>query len=394
MSAASDGAQPPAPPGRDSTPAQAPDETLVLAGRIEESGFADILRSLLRSRETAVVELTRQGAKKTVWVQDGRILFAGSSDPDERLGEAMLREGLIDVEKYDESSRMIRPGKRQGTILVELGHVTPDDLVHGVTAQVTGIVMDLFRWRTGNYRIEMRPFSAEEIIVLNLSTEKLVFNGVRAGAGWSQIRRGLAGGLETVLAHAADADARLWALDLGEDDMHVYTLATGRLTVGQICSMSWRSSFDTCLTLYGLACCAILVAVGDDADARERASTAQREGAAIRARIEGFNAAYAPIAQAIAERIGEDVLLLHEHVLSVLVDEHYDVLRDVRLAPGLPIETVLENVEAIAPGWRSPVVDRAVAALEAELATEGGAAVGPGAEQQIAAAFASARRTS
>ena len=188
-------------------------EGMLLQGRIEENSFADLLKSLVRSRDTALLTLTRDAARKTVYVQEGRIVFASSSESDDRLGECLLREGMITVEQYDQSVGLIRPGKRQGTILVEHGYITPAELVRGVKLQVEHIVLDLFRWRSGEFRIEIREIDTRDVITLNISTENLVFTGVKRGSGWSQILRGLGGTLDTVLDRATDADSRLYSPD-------------------------------------------------------------------------------------------------------------------------------------------------------------------------------------
>ena len=52
-----------------------------------------------------------------------------SSDPDERLGEDLLLRGKITVRQYLEASQLIRPGRRLGTILVELGALEAEDLM-------------------------------------------------------------------------------------------------------------------------------------------------------------------------------------------------------------------------------------------------------------------------
>ena len=42
------------------------------------------------------------------------------TDPDERLGENLLLRGRITARQYREASKLIRPGRRLGAILVEL----------------------------------------------------------------------------------------------------------------------------------------------------------------------------------------------------------------------------------------------------------------------------------
>ena len=79
----------------------ADEEGLVLTGRLEESSFADLMKSLVKSRETAVLSLNHEAIGKTVFVQEGRIVFASSSDADDRLGECLLRAGMIGIDQYD-----------------------------------------------------------------------------------------------------------------------------------------------------------------------------------------------------------------------------------------------------------------------------------------------------
>jgi hypothetical protein len=369
-------------------------DVLNLGGRIEECGFADILRTLLKSRETALVTVDRERIRKTVYVLEGRIVFAGSTNPDDRLGECLLRAGMITVEQYDESARLIRPGKKQGTILVELGYITPNELVKGVKTQVETIVLGLFRWRTGAYNIEMRPLETDELITLNISTEHMVYAGVRADAGWSQVRRGLGGTPDTILAHAPDSDSRLYKLDLSEDDMHVYGLANGRLSVGQICAMSYVSNHDTCVTLYGLLCCGILLAVArKDAESLFREQVAEFEFVAIEEAVAAFNAGVAPALAQVQGAAPEKAAAFFDDVVASLLDEHYDVLREASLLPqGLVAKLVLENVSAVEPGRRQHAVELAITALRAALLSAVARDFGGQAQDQLAASFAKGDR--
>ena len=43
---------------------------------------------------------------------------------------------------------------------------------------------------------EIREFDTRDIITLNISTENIVFSGIKRGAGWSQVLRGLGGTLD------------------------------------------------------------------------------------------------------------------------------------------------------------------------------------------------------
>ena len=363
------------------------DEGLLLVGRLAETSFADLMKSLGKSRETALLTLSREGVSKTTYVQEGRIVFASSTDVDDRLGECMLRDGTISVEQYLQSSELIKPGKRQGTILVELGYITPTELVRGVKSQVEHVVLDLFGWRTGEYRIEIREFDTRDIITLNISTENLVFNGIKRHAGWSQVLRGLGGSLDTVLDRARDADTRLYKLDLSDDESHVYSLANGRLSVAQVCAMSYLSNYATCVTLWGLSCCGILNLVSSkDAESLFREQVAEFELVEIRDMVESFNRVLGPACQRLAAALGDKTKAFLDAVLADVLDEHYDVFRDVDVSRQVvDPELVIENVADVDPGRRRRLVERALDDFVIALLLKVRLEISPEAEQALAA---------
>ncbi|MEM7244904.1 MAG: DUF4388 domain-containing protein [Acidobacteriota bacterium] len=338
---------------------------LVLSGRLEESSFADLMKSLTTSRETAVLTLSNNTLAKTIYVQDGRIVFAASTDLDDRLGECMLREGMIGVAQYDESAKRIRPGRKLGTVLVELGYVTPTELVKGVKAQVEHVVSSLFSWRSGDYKLEMRSFDRQDMIQLNISTENLVFGGVKSGAGWSQVLRGLGGSMDAVLDRAPDADSRLYKLDLSDDEAHVYSLANGRLSVAQICAMSYLHDYATAVTLWGLACCGILTLVSSkDAESLFREQVAEFELQELRDRVESFNRILRVACEKLSDHVRERMSTFLDETMSEVVDEHHDILRDVDIS-GYEVdpELVVENLSEVETGRRRKLLDSALDGL-------------------------------
>jgi Domain of unknown function (DUF4388) len=86
------------------------DEGLTLRGTIEESSVPELLRSVLSSGETGVLHFKNGDVKKSVFLHTGRVVYASSSNPDERMGEDLLLRGKITVRQYLEASKQIRPG--------------------------------------------------------------------------------------------------------------------------------------------------------------------------------------------------------------------------------------------------------------------------------------------
>ena len=106
------------------------------------------------SPATGILSLVSGGARKALYLKDGRVVFASSNLPNDRLGEILIREGKITVEEYDASIRAISKGKRQGKVLVEMGALSPKDLWEGVQFQVQEIVYSIFQWDDGQFHFE------------------------------------------------------------------------------------------------------------------------------------------------------------------------------------------------------------------------------------------------
>jgi len=92
-----------------------------LKGQISELPVPEVLQHLRLSQSTGILTLVSGGARKALYLKDGRVVFASSNLPNDRLGEILLREGKITVEEYEASIKAITKGKRQGKVLVEMG---------------------------------------------------------------------------------------------------------------------------------------------------------------------------------------------------------------------------------------------------------------------------------
>ena len=60
--------------------------------------------------------------------------------------------GRSPCRQYLEASRLIAPGRRLGTILVELGALEPEDLIGAIEHHVKEILLDVFTWTHGRVR--------------------------------------------------------------------------------------------------------------------------------------------------------------------------------------------------------------------------------------------------
>lgn len=155
-------------------------------GSIKDLGLEGLIQGVSQAGKTGVLTLTRtdEWGLKRIYFDSGRIIFASSNIPDERLGEVLLREGRITKDQYDISVKILKEeiskktGKRQGTILVEQGFIGPQDLVWGVKHQVKEVIMGVFLWDDGIYEFKEGPLPTEEVIRLFMKTEDIIQEGL------------------------------------------------------------------------------------------------------------------------------------------------------------------------------------------------------------------------
>src|SRR2546427_458583 len=67
-------------------------------GILSSTAFPGLIYSIMRQRETGVLTLTGDAAEKSVYIKDGRPVFATSNDRDDRLGQILFKAGLVSLE--------------------------------------------------------------------------------------------------------------------------------------------------------------------------------------------------------------------------------------------------------------------------------------------------------
>src|SRR5712692_1865229 len=223
---------------------------LTLRGRIEDSSVPELLRSVLGSGETGVLTFRNGQVTKSLYLHMGRVVYAKSSNPDERMGESLLLQGKISVRQYLDASQMIRPGRRLGAVLVEMGALEPEDLLPAVEQHVKEILLDVFTWTRGEYELIMSEPGLDDVVTLNFQMENLILEGIRRTRAWSLVYRGI-GTIDSAPVPTGNTEV-LFKLELTDEEQEVLTHINGRASVEQICQVSYLSNLETCRILWAL----------------------------------------------------------------------------------------------------------------------------------------------
>lgn len=214
-------------------------------GRLRDVRFPKILTRLQRLKKTGVLVLERNDQNKTIFVQDGDIIFAASKYQDDWLGERLLKAGKITLKQYLAASEIaVRTRKRLGTVLVELDAIKPKDLFLSVSTQVKEIILSLFTWIDGAYDFKEGPLPAQEVITLRMSTANLILDGIRRINDFVRLRSEIPP-LETVLQLTADPIILFQDINLTDKEQAVLALIDVKNSVLGIFNESELPPFDT-----------------------------------------------------------------------------------------------------------------------------------------------------
>ena len=161
-------------------------------GSLAEHDFPTLVQDLSRAALDRRPHPHPRRRRKSVTVQDGRLVFASSSSPDERLGALLLRRGRITLRQLADAAAAVAPGKRLGTVLVEQGVLTPKDLDRRGGGAHAGDHLRRLPVDGGPVPPPGgRP--SPEAITLKISTPDLILEGIRRIDSWSRIDRAVGG---------------------------------------------------------------------------------------------------------------------------------------------------------------------------------------------------------
>jgi len=222
----------------------------VREGILSSATFPALLYSILNRADTGVLTLTGETSEKTIYVQDGRPIFATSSDRDDRLGQVLFKTGQVSLDGLMNAVEVsVKSGKRLGTVLVEQGLIQPHELVEGVRVQVRSIVHSLFTWTRGRYRYSPGPLPTEELITLKLSPGDLILEGIRTIESWGRIWEAV-GPLEATYRTTDRLETLVKDMTLSLEEWSLLSHCEQPVPLKDLCRLSPVADFEICRFLW------------------------------------------------------------------------------------------------------------------------------------------------
>lgn len=141
--------------------------------------LASLLGALHAGKRSGLLQFAYRDHEKWIYLFRGEVVFAASNQRVDRLGECLLRAGVISLEQLREAEQRHAPPERFGKALVERGCLTPRELWNGVKYQVEEIVRSLFAMPGGTVCFWEGEHQPDNVVRLALETRRLVAEGIQ-----------------------------------------------------------------------------------------------------------------------------------------------------------------------------------------------------------------------
>lgn len=211
-------------------------------GLLSEVSFIEILKDGSASTVTGMIRLETGPVIKVVYLQNGTIAFASSNEKSDRLTEVLKRAGKLTPEQIEHAQARIKPNVSLGKTLVELGYISPKDLLWGARMQVEGILYQLLFWEHGSYQVLEGPLP-KEIVSLGLTIPQIIYNGIMQTRDRDWILQHI-GSPEAIFAAAPGFDEKNAEYDLPVDD--VVSKMDGTRSLEEIAQATEIDTFEVC----------------------------------------------------------------------------------------------------------------------------------------------------
>jgi len=127
---------------------------MTFTGTLDDLSPVEIISVLDILRKSGKLHLTRDDNEGMVVFRRGKIIYAASSGFRENLGTMLLARGLVDEGQLVEALGMqvaASEEKRLGTILIDMGALSQDDLNDVILEQVIRTVSEFSHWDSGEF---------------------------------------------------------------------------------------------------------------------------------------------------------------------------------------------------------------------------------------------------
>jgi hypothetical protein len=227
---------------------------MAIEGPLRELALTDVFQLLDLSRKTGVLTVRHEGREQAAVIrfERGGVVSAELPESTSQLGHLLLRAGKVTERGIERARREQRqqPDRQLGSLLVELGFASEDDVRKQLRFQIEQTIYELIRWKDGYFRFEEGKPVEPGLLSVRVPTESLLMEAARRIDEWTTLEPKVPH-MSVVPRLLGDGDTGP-TLDLHPNEWEVLAEIDGERTLKKIATELGRSDFDVAKIVFGL----------------------------------------------------------------------------------------------------------------------------------------------
>jgi tetratricopeptide (TPR) repeat protein len=225
---------------------------MAIRGSLREASLPDVLQLLALGKKTGCLSIAHKSNFGSIYFDAGKICYASVVNRRDRLGDIMVKNGLLTQQQLDRAIEAQRTHRdtRVGELLVAQNVITRQQLEAQVRLQIEQAVYTLFTWSEGTFNFEPDARPESQDIVVAMNPESLLLEGARRVDEWGQIAKKVPSfDIIFVIDHKK---LQASGVELEETQRRVLELIDGRRDVAHIIEDAGLGEFEVGKALYAL----------------------------------------------------------------------------------------------------------------------------------------------
>ena len=214
-----------------------------LTGNLETFYLSTILQLLHNDQKTGVLRVINNDEEIKVYIQEGAIIHATRSQEKNRLGDLLVKHGIITDKQMKECLKHSQEKKLPlGKIVVEKGYATAQSLKQIIFKQAENAIYDLFLWKNGKFEYQDTSFNTQGLVIKKINIMSLILEAARRIDEISILKKQIPD--EGMIFKQTDNVRNDQAVKLSPDEWSVLALIDGKTNVRKIFQASVLDQFS------------------------------------------------------------------------------------------------------------------------------------------------------
>ena len=165
---------------QDATSKEPAGPVTLMSGELTTVSFPELLHSVYVMGKSGLLVMENNDVRKEIAINKGYVVSVKTNIEKELFGNYLIRMRKITPEQNEESLRRQQESSRlQGTILIEMGTITPQQLVYYLKLQMRDKIFEIFSWREGTFEFIQDDSVTGDISAIDMSTANVIFFGIK-----------------------------------------------------------------------------------------------------------------------------------------------------------------------------------------------------------------------